>query len=661
MNRWFYLRLSINHLKKNARMIVPYILTSVLTTMMLYLVVSLTNNPHINELEDGRILTQMLGYGVVIISVFALIFLFYTHSFLVKRRQKEFALFSILGMEKKHLARVLFYETCICLLASLGFGIGFGLLFDKAMVLLIERILGIKVTLGFYFSIKALKVCLVTFSLIYLLIYIYSMVRMHISSPIELLHAEHMGEKEPKARWFLSFVGLFCLGIGYYLSVTTKNPLSAFLLFFVAVLLVIIGTYILFTTISIAVLKLLKKNKHYYYKTNHFISVSSMMYRMKQNAVGLANICILSTMVLVMLSTTLCMWFSMGEVVKTQWPREVVAIAYKENWNRSFNDLTEKLIQNDVQPQHVLAYHGLTFSGYLQDGVLATNFQQEGMNAISKAESFICVPYDEIKKTENFHQTLKPNEIYVYSKQVSLENQSLSLFGKDYTIKKQLSHLKLDESHSNPMADVVDTIYIIVNNADTLQKMEQDEMHTYGKNASRLQALYAFDCDGKDASVVQKMKKTKDPLFQSFLWESRSEKAKGLIGMYGGFLFIGIFLSILFIMATILIMYYKQITEGYEDKERFEIMQKVGLEHKDVKKAIHSQVLTVFFMPLLVAGMHVAFAYPLIEKLLHLMFVSDSLLYIKVIVACFAVFALIYALIYFLTSKVYYGIVRRSV
>lgn len=225
MNRWFYLRLSINHLKKNARMIVPYILTSVLTTMMLYLVVSLTNNPHINELEGGRILTQMLGYGVVIISVFALIFLFYTHSFLVKRRQKEFALFSILGMEKKHLARVLFYETCICLLASLGFGIGFGLLFDKAMVLLIERILGIKVTLGFYFSIKALKVCLVTFSLIYLLIYIYSMVRMHISSPIELLHAEHMGEKEPKARWFLSFVGLFCLGIGYYLSVTTKNPL----------------------------------------------------------------------------------------------------------------------------------------------------------------------------------------------------------------------------------------------------------------------------------------------------------------------------------------------------------------------------------------------------------------------------------------------------
>lgn len=657
MNKAFYLNLAVDNLKKNARTIIPYILTSVLTTMMLYLVVSLTKNPHLNDMMGARTLTEMLGYGIVIIKIFAIIFLFYTHSFLVKRRQKEFALFSILGMEKKHLARVLFYETLICLLLSLSIGIGLGLLFDKAMVLLIERILNMKVTLGFYVSFQAIKDCLITFSLIYVLIYFYSMIRMHVSSPIELLHSEHMGEKEPKAKWLLSIIGILCLGMGYYLSVTTKNPLTAFLYFFVAVILVIIGTYLLFTTVSVAFLKLLKKNKNYYYKTNHFISISGMMYRMKQNAIGLANICILSTMVLVMLSTTLSMWFSIDEVVDAQWSREVVANAYGQSWNVDFDDVTNKIVQMGITPKNILSYKSLAFSGYLKNGVLTTDYKSEGMNAVNAVQQFVFLPYSEVKDYEGIRGSLKPNEVYLYSNTGKVSSASITLFNKKYIVKKQLSQFKLD--NGNP--DVTSRIYLIVDSMDTLKVIEKAERNVYGQNASYLQATYGFDCDGKDVSVVKKIMDSKDEELNSLIWASKSEKAQGLIGMYAGFLFIGIFLSTLFIMATILIMYYKQITEGYEDKDRFEIMQKVGLEQKDVKKAIHSQVLTVFFMPLCVAGIHVCFAYPLIEKLLHLLFVSNAMLFIKVTALCFVVFALIYILIYLFTSKVYYGIVRRNV
>lgn len=615
MSRAFYLNLAVDNLKKNVRTIIPYILTSILTTMMLYMVVSLANNPNLNEMLGAMTLTQMLGFGVVIIEIFAFIFLFYTYSFLIKRRQKEFALFSILGMEKKHLARVLFYETAITLFVSLALGIGLGILFDKAMFLVIAKMIGADIILGFYFSFIGMRQCILVIGLIYVLIYFYSMIRIHISSPIELLHSDHMGEKEPKAKWFLSIVGILCLGIGYYLSISTKNPLTALYFFFVAVVLVIVGTYLLFTSISVTFLKLMKKNKNYYYKTNHFISVSGMMYRMKQNAVGLANICILSTMVLVMLSTTLSMWSSIDSIVDSQYPRSVMGNGYGDASNIDFDEMNEELIRMGIVPKNLLAYKRLDYAGYLKNGTLITDYQNEGMNAVNEIQEFYCLPLKDIQDYENIKGSLKPNEIYVYS---NVE-----------TIKEK-----------------------------TLEKMQEDQANVYGDNASTIYAEYSFDCDANEREVIKKLGQNEN--INDFIWLSKSDQKQGLIELYAGFLFIGIFLSFLFIMATILIMYYKQITEGYEDKDRFEIMQKVGLEQSDVKKAIHSQVLTVFFMPLLVAGLHVCFAYPMIEKLLHLLFVSDSWLYIRTTIFCFVAFALVYIVIYVLTSKVYYGIVKRN-
>ena len=650
-----HLNLAVDNLKKNARTIIPYILTSVLTTMMLYMVVSLATNPHLDEIVGGASIKQLLGFGIVIIEIFAFIFLFYTHSFLIKRRQKEFALFSILGMEKKHLARVLFYETLITLLVSLILGIGLGILLDKAMFLIIAKMIGADIVLGFYFSFFGMRQCVLVIGLIYVLIYFYSMIRIHISSPIELLHSDHMGEKEPKAKWFLSIIGILCLGIGYYLSISTKNPLSALYVFFVAVVLVIIGTYLLFTSISVTFLKLMKKNKNYYYKTNHFISISGMMYRMKQNAVGLANICILSTMVLVMLSTTLSMWTSIDRVVDSQYPRDFIGTGYGEASNIDFDEMSEELIRMGIVPKNLLAYKELSYAGYLKNGTLITDYQNEGMNAVNEIQEFYCLPLKDIQDYENMKGSLKPNEIYVYSNVEKVKEKTLSLFGKKYVVKKQLDHLKMDENNPN----VTEHYYIIVDSENTLERMQQDQLNVYDDNASTIYASYLFDCDANDRRVIEKL--TQNGNINNFIWTNKSDQKQGLIELYAGILFIGIFLSFLFIMATILIMYYKQITEGYEDKDRFEIMQKVGLEQSDVKKAIHSQVLTVFFMPLLVAGLHVCFAYPMIEKLLHLLFVSDAWLYVRTTIFCFVAFALVYIVIYVLTSKVYYGIVKRNV
>ena len=654
MSRAFYLNLAVDNLKKNARTIIPYILTSVLTTMMLYMVVSLANNPHLNEIVGGASIKQLLGFGTVIIEIFAFIFLFYTHSFLIKRRQKEFALFSILGMEKKHLARVLFYETLITLLVSLILGIGLGVLLDKAMFLVIAKMIGADIILGFYFSFIGMRQCVLVIGLIYVLIYFYSMIRIHISSPIELLHSDHMGEKEPKAKWFLSIIGILCLGIGYYLSITTKNPLSALYVFFVAVVLVIIGTYLLFTSISVTFLKLMKKNKNYYYKTNHFISISGMMYRMKQNAVGLANICILSTMVLVMLSSTLSMWSSIDRVVDSQNPRDFIGTGYGEAANIDFDEMSEELIRMGIVPKNLLAYKELGYAGYLKNGTLITDYRDEGINAVNEIQEFYCLPLKDIQDYENIKGSLKPNEIYVYSNVEKVKEKTLSLFGKEYVVKKQLDHLKMDKNNPN----VTEHYYIIVDSEKTLETMQEDQTNVYGDDASTIYASYSFDCDANDRRVIEKL--TQNGNINNFIWTNKSDQKQGLIELYAGILFIGIFLSFLFIMATILIMYYKQITEGYEDKDRFEIMQKVGLEQSDVKKAIHSQVLTVFFMPLLVAGLHVCFAYPMIKKLLHLLFVSDSWLYVRTTSMCFVAFALVYIVIYVLTSKVYYGIVKRN-
>ena len=364
MNKFFYPRLALSNLKKNSKTYIPYLLTCIITTAMFYIIYSLSTNEGLEHMVGGMEIKTLLRLGIIIISFFSTVFLFYTNSFLTKRRKKEFGLYNILGMEKKHIGKLIANECLITLICSLSLGLLAGISLDKVMFLIIGNILKTTIPFGFHISLKAIKATFLLFIFIHLLICLNSTRQIHISNPIELLNSSSVGEKEPKAKWFLTLIGILLLGIGYYISLTTTNPLGVFGLFFVAVICVIIGTYLLFITGSITILKMLKKNKRFYYKASHFISISGMIYRMRQNAAGLANICILSTMVLVTVSSTISLWGSIADLVNTRYPREIVLTLNNNNSQISKQLLEDTYQYIDTQNLHVknsLEYTYLAF------------------------------------------------------------------------------------------------------------------------------------------------------------------------------------------------------------------------------------------------------------------------------------------------------------
>ena len=666
MSRAFYLNLAVDNLKKNARTIIPYILTSVLTTMMLYMVVSLANNPNLNEMLGAMTLTQMLGFGVVIIEIFAFIFLFYTYSFLIKRRQKEFALFSILGMEKKHLACVLFYETAITLFVSLALGIGLGILFDKAMFLVIAKMIGADIILGFYFSFIGMRQCVLVIGLIYVLIYFYSMIRIHISSPIELLHSDHMGEKEPKAKWFLSIIGILCLGIGYYLSVTTKNPLTAFYFFFVAVVLVIIGTYLLFTSISVTFLKLMKKNKNYYYQTRHFTSISGMLYRMKQNAVGLANICILSTGVLLVISISTCLWTGIEEVSYTRFPHQ---ISIEANTGVSG-------IMKTVEPvsQKMIEEVKTGIDQHLEEKQLRKKYESDqryyvmladvDRNKVEKTQSDDAAASTLIKIMEEseYNQVtgeqveLEPGQALVFqAKQKNYGYDTIELGNQTYEVKKWNTDKKsyiLDEK-----TQVHETMTVATRNHEAKEAYAAVQ----GKEPEGYSWEYALDLIGDAGEQITVGDEIETILTESSFngWVEVREKERNTVySLYGSLLFLGVFVGTLFLMGAVMIIYYKQVSEGFDDRKRFQIMQKVGMSRKEIRQTIQSQVVTVFFLPLAVAVVHTMVAFPLTRRIMAMLNFPDSNLFLAATAITIAAFAVVYLIVYVLTARAYYKIVE---
>ena len=661
MSRFFYLHLAISNLKKNSKTIIPYIFTSVLCTMMFYMVSSLSSNPDMHQMLGGDSIASMLGFGSGVIAIFAIIFLFYTYSFLIKRRKKEFGLFNILGLEKKHIARVVAYESLFCLIASLIFGLGLGILLDKAFFMLISNMLDADIPLGFYVSKKVIGLSILLFVGIYSLIYIFTMLQIKMNNPIALLQSEKVGEKEPKSKWFLALIGVLCLSTGYFISVTIKDPVSAIFLFFVAVVLVIVGTYLLFTCISIVVLKLLRKNKNYYYKTNHFISISNMIYRMKQNAVGLANICILSTMVLVMLSTTISLWVGVNSSVELRYPKDIMIYSYSkkaEGLKEQFDSVIQSL---DLQAKDVLETIELGFSAVRHENTFETGAGLSSVSDINKLHMLKFIPLENYNQMAHAHETLQSQEVLVYASKTEYTFNDLHIFGDTYKVKK---HLKEYVPDGDLAAQVNPSLIVVVKDLSDLDKIYKQQEKVYGEYCSDITLRYGFNTDKNvddeklTGSIMYKL--LENPVLSHSRAEIKDIEYKGLLSLYVGFLFIGIFLSLLFVMATILIMYYKQITEGYQDRKRFEIMQNVGLDRKDIKRAINSQVLTVFFMPLVVAGIHVAFAFPIISKLMKLMMLDDMKLYVMTTVVCFILFASLYVLVYFVTSKVYYRIVLKD-
>ena len=660
MNNVFYPKLAANNIKKNSKTYIPYILTCIFTAAMYYIIHSLSNNEGISTLIGSDTISITLGLGNNITAIFAIIFLFYTNSFLIKRRKKEFGLFNILGMEKKHLLRVIGYETLYIALISLTLGIAIGILFDKLMYLSVLKLMGVEISLGFYISWSSILSTIILFSIIFFIIFINSLRQVHLSNPIELLKSSNFGEKEPKTKWAMAILGFVCLGFGYYIALTTKDPVAAISLFFVAVILVIVGTYLVFTAGSIAFLKVLRKNKKYYYNFKHFTSVAGMIYRMKQNAVGLANICILSTMVLVMISSTSSMMMGMEDIINTRYPYDISV--YSDGSDTNKNNLLVGEIDNIISRENIekeVSYAYLNFAGIKDKDKFLTNRNSNSV-VVNDINNLIFITLEDYNKVALESKALEDGEVLLYSNRDKYEYDTINVFDKSYKIAE-----RVDDFLGNGIisANVASSQFIVVKDMGELDDLYRAQKETFGENASEIDFMYGIDLkvdDNEKEAIYNNIIDTLNNKGFDFIGETKVGSRSSFVSLYGGLFFIGIFLGVLFIMATILIIYYKQISEGYDDKERFEIMQKVGMSNEEVQGSIRSQVLTVFFLPLITAGIHISFAFPFIVKILSMLNLTNTKLFILCTVVSFIIFALIYSVIYILTARAYYKIVRRE-
>lgn len=667
MNKCFYMKLARTNIRKNSKTILPYLFTCIMTTTMFYILCSLSKNQGIMSMPGGLDLQLVLSLGMYVIGIFAVIFLFYTNSFLMKQRKKEFGVFNILGLEKRHIAKVIGYEVLMITVISIGLGLVFGILLDKVMYLILLKLFDAPIALGFYISKKAFVITILLFLAIHFLIFLNSIRQIHLANPIELLNSGNYGEREPKNKWVLTILGLLCLLVAYYISITTKNIFAVLGLFFIAVILVMIGTYLLFTSGSITFLKALKANKNYYYRTKHFISVSSMMYRMKKNAIGLANICILSTMILVVLSSTISLWFGLDDILRTRYPKEFSIeenlniknkVSYEESLQKLNEEIKNVVAQQGLSMEKIETYTGLKFSALKENNKFYIDTENQSVEDVSRIYSLYFVLLEDYNATMGVDDSLEENEILVCTNDKGEQEKELNLLDQTFSVKRYVKDIPFGRKDY-----FSDKYYLVVlPNAKTLQSIAKTQKKLYGKVASSIKNYISFETNGtkkENLALNDKLKEEVSGENQNCYIESRAASYKNAVSLYGGFLFIGIFLSALFVMATILIIYYKQITEGYEDKKRFEIMQKVGMSQHEIKGAIQSQILTVFFLPLLMAGVHIVFAFPIIYRILMMFNLYNKKLFILCTIACFVAFAFIYSIVYMLTAKTYYSIVKH--
>lgn len=675
MKSGLYLKLSVNGIKKNKKLYLPYLITCICMVMMFYLIDYLAVSPQFAQIKGGDTMQMILGFGSGVISIFSLILLYYTNSFLIRRRQREFGLYHILGMGKIDLVKIMVLENLIISVLTIAGGIVGGILFSKLGELLAAKILGSNAGLSMKISVPALVATALLFLAIFALIMLRMIVSVYRLKPVELLRSEKTGEKPPKANWIFAVIGLLLLGVAYYLSLTIKDPLAAMVWFMVAVVLVILATYLLFIAGSVAFCKMMQKKKGYYYKTNHFISISSMIYRMKRNGAGLASICILSTMVLVMVSSTTSLYLSMEHGLNLRYPKSVQIEMYtnpeqteemKETQNGQIVDLVQNVLKEHNQTaENPENYRMLTVSGIASKNEIYFNPENapgvNGVNTFDHLKMIYALPMEEYNRIMGTNLELASGEAYLYTKdsdfaydQIMVENSGT------WSIK---GHLDKMISNGNDVSNMNSSLYLVVPGLEDIKALEEGNV-----SGSYEKWYYNFDlsCGDEEQIKIQNEIEEKinalaeqesDSIFFGVSTDSRAASRADYQALYGGLFFLGILLGVVFILGMVLIIYYKQITEGYEDQDRFQILMKVGMTPKEVRQTINSQVMTVFFLPLVVAGIHTAFAFPMIEKMVQLLAFTDRKFLILVTVCSYLVFALFYIIVYLVTSKQYYKIV----
>ncbi len=676
MKRSLYPRLAWNGMKNNKRLFVPYILAAAGTAAVFYIMFFLSTGGIPDDMRGAASAETALGLGVFVIVIFSLIFLFYCNGFLVRRRYREFGLYSVLGMNRRNISRVLAWETLFTAAFSILGGVFLGVLFSKLAELGFVRAVGGEPDYVLRISVSALLYMLLYFGGIFLLIYISSLIKLHRSTAIDLVGSESRGEKPPKTNPVLGIAGIIILIAAYYLSLSIEDPISAFTTFFIAVVMVILGTYLVFISGSVLLCRLLQKNKSYYYKPQHFVSVSSMAYRMKRNGAGLASICILATMVLVMVTSTSCMYFGTENTLRSRYPRDIqFSLSYERLAALSEEKIDatrEKLLDaiGDAEKSDVLDYRKAQLIGTLADGAINDykTPQSTSIAGYGSSVNVAIVPLSDYNKAAGTNETLGEGEVLMHTLRLNGTLDKLSIGGESFTVAKQLDSMPL--SDGSEASDISPTITLVVSDFDGVVSRIIGDGGS--ENAVRLYWKYAFNTTedaerqleissavGKavdDGRLIGDTDGSGDG-WSMLSTELRASARDELRAMTGGLFFLGIILSIVFICAAVLIIYYKQLSEGYEDAGRFEIMQKVGMTKQEIRRSINSQLLTVFFLPLVFAGLHLSFAFPFIRKILYLFSFYNTGFLVGTTVISFLVFAALYALVYKKTSNTYYKIV----
>lgn len=667
--RNLYPRLAATNLKKNRRFYLPYLLACIVIVALFCIMLTLASDPYLGQMQHGGSVSQVLGFGVLIMALFSAIILFYTNSTFTKQRKREFAIYNILGMEKRHISYVLFWESLYTAAMALFFGLVAAGVFSKLLQLVLVRLIGGEATFGLNISLMSIGYTAVFFGALFLLLLLNTIRIIHLSNPVQLLRAGSEGEREPCSKWILALLGAVCLAAGYIISLRTNAALYAIQYFFPAVILVIIGTYLTFIALSIVVLKALRKNRRYYYKTSHFATVSGLIYRMSRNAAGLASICILSTMVLVTVSTTVSLYKGVDAYAAVRWPQDMTLTLMTDKQTNTVPDVApvlqvvdDAMTRSGLTQSNVHGYRTVRFST-LRSGDALDQFTGSGVDAytvmVLDTEGYADLTGEQV--------TLAPGDALAWTDGKPF-GDTVTICGRAFRL-RQLDSFPLD-SGSSIMG--LHTLYLVVPDLDSVLELRAQQnayASEHGGTRSMLNYTYQFDLSGTDAEQLDALHALlSDPAFASaaeaanvqYTTDMRADGYPTLRSMYGGFLFLGFFLGFVFLFATVLIIYYKQVSEGYDDRGRFRIMQQVGMTPKEVKATIRTQVLLMFFLPLVTAAIHIAFAFPLIKQIVFAFGLQNVHLFLLCTLGTFGVFALLYTFVYLLTARTYYRIVRMT-
>ena len=667
--RNLYPRLAATNLKKNRRFYLPYLLACIVIVALFCIMLTLASDPYLGQMQHGGSVSQVLGFGVLIMALFSAIILFYTNSTFTKQRKREFAIYNILGMEKRHISYVLFWESLYTAAMALFFGLVAAGVFSKLLQLVLVRLIGGEATFGLNISLMSIGYTAVFFGVLFLLLLLNTIRIIHLSNPVQLLRAGSEGEREPRSKWILALLGAVCLAAGYIISLRTNAALYAIQYFFPAVILVIIGTYLTFIALSIVVLKALRKNRRYYYKTSHFATVSGLIYRMSRNAAGLASICILSTMVLVTVSTTVSLYKGVDAYAAVRWPQDMTLTLMTDTQTNTVPDVApvlqvvdDAMTRSGLTQSNVHGYRTVRFST-LRSGDALDQFTGSGVDAytvmVLDTEGYADLTGEQV--------TLAPGDALAWTDGKPF-GDTVTICGRAFRL-RPLDSFPLD-SGSSIMG--LHTLYLVVPDLDSVLELRAQQnayASEHGGTRSMLNYTYQFDLSGTDDEQLNALHALlSDPAFASaaeaanvqYTTDMRADGYPTLRSMYGGFLFLGFFLGFVFLFATVLIIYYKQVSEGYDDCGRFRIMQQVGMTPKEVKATIRTQVLLMFFLPLVTAAIHIAFAFPLIKQIVFAFGLQNVHLFLLCTLGTFGVFALLYTFVYLLTARTYYRIVRMT-